>query len=114
MNVAATKEKKSPAVEFLKRFTDLINADKYKEASEAFKAFEKDYSTADFMVLEAVPFKLQNRMIAKIGSPTAFSIYSLRHPTWTTEVTDAFEDPAKFEAFVNKLEADVRALIAKK
>jgi hypothetical protein len=113
MNVAATKGK-SPAVEFLKGFTDLINSDKYKEASESYKAFEKDYSTADFMVLEAVPFKLQNRMIAKIGSPTAFSIYSLRHPTWTTEVTDAFEDPAKFEVFVNKLEADVRALIAKK
>ena len=105
--------KKTPAVEFLDTFTGLINADKYKEASEAFKAFEKQNATADFLILEAVPFRLQNRLVAKLGSPTAFSIYSLRHPTWTTEAANAFEDPAKFDAFVKKLEADVRALAEK-
>jgi hypothetical protein len=111
---AAVKMKKSAAMEFLAKATDLIKAEKYKEAAEGYKAFEKEHSTADFMILEALPFRVQNQIIKKVGSPTAFSIYSLRHPTWTTEIVDAFEDPAKFEAFVKKLEADVRASTAKK
>jgi hypothetical protein len=112
MNVAV-RAKNSPAVQFLQTLTDLVNADKYREASVAYKAFEAVNSTADFMVLEAVPFKVQNRVVAKLGSPTAFSIYSLRHPTWTTDVVDAFEDPAKFDAFVTALEAEVSKLAQK-
>jgi hypothetical protein len=57
-----------------------------------------------------VPFRVQNQIVKSVGSPTAFSIYSLRHPTWTTDIVNAFEDPATFDAFVTKLEADVKAL----
>lgn len=109
MNVA-TASKTTPAVEFLDKLTSLINSGSYEEAAEAYKAFEKEHSTADFMILEAVPFRLQNHLTAKIGSPTAFSIYTLRNPTWAVEANKAFEDPAAFAAFVKKLEADVVAL----
>jgi hypothetical protein len=108
MNAAA--QKKTPAVEFLDKLDGLIKSGSYKEASEAYKAFEKTNPTADFMILEAVPFRVQNQVIKTVGSPTAFSIYSLRHPTWTTDIVDAFEDPAKFDAFCKKLIADVTAL----
>jgi hypothetical protein len=113
MNAAAA-QKPSPAIEFLAKLDTLIKSGKYKEASEGYKAFEKDHSTADFMILEAIPFRVQNQIIKSVGSPTAFSIYSLRHPTWTTEIVDAFEDPAKFDAFVKKLEVDVKASLPKK
>lgn len=112
MNMAVMK--KTPAVEFLATLDAHIKAGNYKEASQAFKDFEKANPTADFMILEAVPFRVQNQVIKTVGSPTAFSIYSLRHPTWTTEIVDAFEDPAKFDAYVKKLEADVRASLPKK
>lgn len=108
MNIAM--KTKSPAIEFLDKLDGLIKSGSYKEASQAYKDFEKTNPTADFMILEAVPFRVQNQIIKTVGSPTAFSIYTLRHPTWTTEIVDAFEDPAKFEAFVKKLEADVTAL----
>jgi hypothetical protein len=108
MNVAMKTT--SPAVEFLAKLDGLIKAGTYKEASQAYKDFEKANPTADFMILEAVPFRVQNQIIKSVGSPTAFSIYSLRHPTWTTDIVNAFEDPDKFDAFVKKLEADVKAL----
>ena len=106
MNVAVKPH--PAAVEFLGKLTDLIKNGKYKEAAEGYKAFEKEHATADFLVLEALPYRVQSYLQQKIGS-TAFSIYSLRHPTWTTEIVKAFEDPAKFEAFAKKLEADVAA-----
>ncbi len=112
MNVAVNK--KSPALEFLEKLDGMIKSGSYKEASEAYKEFEKTHPTADFMILEAVPFRVQNQIIKSVGSPTAFSIYSLRHPTWTTEIVDAFAEPAKFDAFVKKLEADVKASQPKK
>lgn len=108
MNVAVKASKSTPAIAFLETLTASIKAGKFKEAAEGYKAFGKDHATADFMILEAVPFKVQNYMVGKLGS-TPFSIYSLRHPTWTTDIVNAFEDPAKFEAFVKKLEADVAA-----
>lgn len=108
MNAAA--QKNSPALDFLVKLDGLVKAGSYKEASEAYKDFEKTHPTADFMILEAVPFRVQNQVIKSVGSPTAFSIYSLRHPTWTTDIVNAFEDPAKFDAFVKKLIADVTAL----
>jgi hypothetical protein len=108
MNVAAKKT--SPAIEFLAKLDGMIKSGSYKEASEAYKGFEKEHATADFMILEALPFRVQNQVIKTVGSPTAFSIYSLRHPTWTTDIVDAFEDPAKFDAFCKKLIADVTAL----
>ncbi|WP_222876477.1 hypothetical protein [Terrihabitans soli] len=106
--------KKTPAIDFLDKLGGLIKSGSYKEASQAYKDFEKANPTADFMILEAVPFRVQNQIIKTVGSPTAFSIYSLRHPTWTTEIVEAFEDPAKFDAYVKKLEADVRASQPKK
>jgi hypothetical protein len=105
--------KKTPAVEFLDTLDAHVKAGKYKEASQAYKDFEKVHPTADFMILEAVPFRVQNQVIKSVGSPTAFSIYSLRHPTWTTDIVNAFEDPAKFDAFVKKLETDVKASLPK-
>jgi hypothetical protein len=111
MNAAA--QKKTPAIEFLEKLDGLIKSGSYKEASEAYKGFEKTNPTADFMILEAVPFRVQNQVIKTVGSPTAFSIYSLRNPTWTTEIVDAFEDPAKFDAFVKKLVTDVKGSLPK-
>ena len=108
MNVAVKASKTMPAVEFVGELSDLLKAGKYREAAEAYQAFEKEHATADFLVLEAVPFRVQNLLVQKLGS-TPFSIYSLRHPTWTTDIVDAFADPAKFEAFVQKMEADVAA-----
>lgn len=112
MNVAVNQ--KSPALEFLTKLDGMIKSGSYKDASTAYKAFEKEHPTADFMILEAIPFRVQNQIIKSVGSPTAFSIYSLRHPTWTTEIVDAFEDPAKFDAYVKKLEADVKESLPKK
>jgi hypothetical protein len=111
MNAAVKKN--SPALDFLEKLDGLIKSGSYKEASEAYKVFEKAHPTADFMILEAVPFRVQNQVIKSVGSPTAFSIYSLRHPTWTTDIVNAFEDPAKFDAFVKKLEVDVKASLPK-
>lgn len=112
MNVAVSA-KKTPAVEFLDKLTGLISAGKFKEAAEAYKSFEKDYSTSDFLILEALPFRLENYLVKKTGSPTAFSIYTLRNSTWAVDAVNAFEDPAKFETFAKGVEADVAKLAAK-
>lgn len=106
MNVAVKPH--PAAVEFLAKLTDLIKAGSYKEAAEGYKAFKKEHSTADFLILEALPFRVQNHLEQTIGS-TAFSIYSLRNPTWSTKIVEAFDDPAAFEGFMKKLEADVAA-----
>ncbi len=111
MNVAVSA-KTTPAVEFLGQLTGLISAGKFKEAAEAYKAFEKDYATSDFLVLEALPFRLENYFVKKV-SPTAFSIYTLRHSTWAVDAVKAFEDPATFETFVKGVEAEVVKLAAK-
>jgi len=112
MNVAVSA-KKTPAVEFLDNLTGLIHAGKFKEASEAYKTFEKEHSTADFLILEALPFRLETYIVKKLGSSTAFSIYTLRHPNWAVEAVKAFEDPAGFESFVKELEAEVVKLAGK-
>jgi hypothetical protein len=103
-----------PLTEFLEKATDLINAGQYRAASEAFVAFEKEHPTSDYHVLEAIPFRIQNHLTAKGGTATAFTKLSLRNTTWTTELVQAFRDPAKFEAFVQGLEAKVKELAAPK
>jgi hypothetical protein len=111
MNAAAHHK---PLTEFLEKATDLINAGQYRQASEAFLVFEKEHPTSDYHVLEAIPFRIQNHLTAKGGTATAFTKLSLRHNTWTTEVVQAFRDPAKFEEYVHGLEAKVRELAGNK
>jgi hypothetical protein len=101
-----------PLTEFLEKATALINESKYREASEAFVAFEKENPTSDYHVLEAIPFRIQNHLESH-ASATAFTKLSLRHPTWTTEVTMAFRNPAEFETYVKGLEEKVKALTVK-
>lgn len=109
MNLAVKPGKHSPAVEFLDQLSGLFKAEKWKEAADSYAAFEKANPTSDFMVLEAVPFRVQNVVVQKVGS-TAFSIYSLRHPTWSTTIVEAFEKGGEaFDAFVQRLVADVEA-----
>lgn len=110
---AAVKAKyagdKAPVVQFLKTLDGLINEGKYREAAESFKKFEEQNRDSDFMVEEAVPFRVQNHLAQTIGA-TAFVKYTLRHPTWAVELTRSFHDPAKFETFVKNVEAEVKKL----
>jgi hypothetical protein len=112
---AAVKAKyagdKAPAIVFLKKLDELINAGKYHDAAESFKKFDQDNAKSDFLVEEAIPFRVQTYLTKKIGA-TAFVKYTLRNSTWAVELSHAFHDPEKFDAFVSKLEADVKKLAA--
>jgi hypothetical protein len=111
---AAVKAKyvgdKSPAIAFLKKLEELINAGKYHDAAESFKKFDQENEKSDFLVEEAVPFRVQNHLTKTIGA-TAFVKYTLRHPTWAVDLSHAFHDPAKFDAFIGNLEAEVKKLV---
>jgi len=104
------KGDKAPAVTFLTEVTKLIKADKYKEAAEAFQRFEKDNPTSDFMIEEAVQFRVQEHIVHKVGKTTPFYKFTLRNPTWSTKITEAFRDPASFDAYAREVEAEVRKL----
>ncbi|MGQ4273533.1 hypothetical protein [Terrihabitans sp. B22-R8] len=108
MNAAQHK----PVTEFLEKATALIGEGRYREASEAFVTFEKENPTSDYQVLEAVPFRVQNH-IEKSNSATAFTKFTLRNPTWSTEIVAAFREPAKFDDYVKGVEAKVKELTAK-
>ncbi len=107
MTLAVKTGKHTPAVEYLDRLTSLINSESWKEAADSFAGFEKEHPTAYFGVVEALPFRVQNHFVSKLGS-TQFSIYSLRNITWSTDVVQAFEKGGDaFEAFIRKLENEV-------
>jgi len=112
MNAQAMyKGDKSPAVTFLAELTDLIKADKYREAADAYQTFEKSNPTSDFMIEEAVQFRVQEHIVKKVGQTTPFFKFTLRNPTWSTRIVEAFRDPAKFDAYAREIEAEVRKLI---
>jgi uncharacterized protein YjbK len=100
----------APLVKFIAELDALITADKYRQAAEAFHKFEESNPGNDYFVEEALPFKLQNHIVHKLGKATAFVKLTLKKPTWAVEATRAFHDPAKFETFVENLEAEVKAL----
>ena len=100
----------APLVAFLDQLDGLIRADKYREAAEAFLKFEETHPGNDYFVEEALPFKLQNHIVHKLGKATAFVKLTLKKPTWAVDATHAFHDPAKFETFVSNLEAEVKSL----
>ncbi|MFC5066940.1 hypothetical protein [Flaviflagellibacter deserti] len=110
---AAVKAKyagdKAPVVQFLKTLDGLIHEGKFREAAESFKKFEEDNRDSDFMVEEAIPFRVQNYLSHTIGA-TAFVKYTLRHSTWAVELTRAFHDPEKFDTFVKNAAAEVKKL----
>ncbi|MBY0382954.1 MAG: hypothetical protein K2W78_13660 [Xanthobacteraceae bacterium] len=112
---AAVKAKyvgdKSPAVAFLKKLEELISTGKYHDAAESFKKFDAENETSDFLVEEAIPFRVQNHLTKTIGA-TAFVKYTLRNPTWATELSHAFHDPSKFDGHMAKIETDVKKLAA--
>lgn len=112
---AAVKAKyagdKSPAVGFLKKLDELISASKYLDAAESFKKFDAENETSDFLVEEAIPFRIQNHLTKTIGA-TAFVKYTLRNSTWATELSHAFHEPAKFDGFMKQIETDVKKLAA--
>jgi len=102
---------KSPAVVFLKKLDDLIAAGKYHEAAESFKKFDAENETSDFLIEEAIPFRVQNHLTKTIGA-TAFVKYTLRNPTWATDLSTAFHEPSKFDGYMAQIEADVKKLAA--
>ena len=110
---AAVKAKyvgdKSPAIVFLKKLEELITAGKYHDAAESFKKFDQENEKSDFLIEEAVPFRVQNHLTKTIGA-TAFVKYTLRHPTLAVDLSHAFHYPAKFDAFISNLEAEVKKL----
>jgi hypothetical protein len=115
MSAAAVKAKyagdKAPAVQYLKKLDELIAAGKYHDAAESFKKFDAENEKSDFLVEEAVPFRVQSHLTKTIGA-TAFVKYTLRHSTWAVDLSHAFHDPAKFDAFMEKLVAEVKQLAA--
>ncbi|ODN70674.1 hypothetical protein [Methylobrevis pamukkalensis] len=101
----------TPLTAFLARLDELVASDSYAEAAKAFAAFNAANPGNDFFVEEALPFKVSNHLIAKIGVPTAFMKLTLRRPTWAVELTKAFHEPETFAAYMAELEADVQKLV---
>lgn len=95
-------------VTFLERVSHLIEQDDYSGVAEATAAFDKTHAGLLFFVKEALPSRIANQLLKKTGAFSAFTTYTLRHPTWATELGETCTDPAAFAALVQSIEAGVR------
>lgn len=92
--------------------TALIEAGKYGAVAEAYKSFVAEHPTTSYMASEPVPFKVNVYLSKKYGS-SATTTFTLRHPTWASDIKKALKDgPEAFASTLAKIDADV-AEIAK-
>lgn len=96
-------------VTFLERVSHLVEQEDYRGVAEATAAFAKAHDGLLFFVKEALPSRVANQVLKKTGAPSAFTTYTLRHPTWATELGQTCTDPDAFSALVASIEAGVLA-----
>jgi len=104
---AQTAKGPSPLIAFEAQIAELCNQDKYREMAESFTSFVKEHNGINYLAFEPLPAKIGDHLVKKTHAPSAFMTLTLRHPTWTTELSQKLQDPAAFETFVKSLEADV-------
>jgi hypothetical protein len=106
----ATSQGATPLVLFEEELAGFCKADKYREMAESFTTFVKSHPGVDYLAAEEVPAKLGDHLVKKYGSSSAFVTFTLRRPTWTTELRKALHDPSGFVSLVQSIETEVQDL----
>lgn len=105
---------KPELIAFIDAMSALIAEDKYGEAAQAIADFNRAHHGLAYFIEEALPSRVSDHLLKKTGAHTAFTTFTLRRPNWATELNKTSSDPAAFAAYVDTIEAEMRALAAKK
>lgn len=99
---------------FIDALTGQIEAGQYADAARAIADFNKAHHGLAYFIEEALPSRVSDHLLKTTGAHTAFTTFTLRRPNWTTELSKVSSDPEAFAAFIQQMEADIRAIAATK
>jgi hypothetical protein len=109
---AAVKPKvdTAPLHNYLDKVRTLSHEGNYKAIAETYNAFLAEHPRLTYHATEPLAFLIGNHLVEKTGKSSAFSTMTIRNPTWTDKIVHTLKNPAEFQTFVEKLEADVNAI----
>ncbi len=99
---------------FIDSLAEQIEQGQYADAARAIGAFKTSHHGLGYFIEEALPSRVSDHLLKKTGAHTAFTTFTLRRPNWTTELSKVSSDPEAFAAFIDGMEADIRAIAATK
>jgi len=74
---------------------------------------DKD-ETSRYLALEPIPFRISDHLTKKHGSSSAVTTFTLRHPTWASDVQKALDaGPDAFVALMKDIDAQVAEIASK-
>lgn len=106
--MTATAHAKSALSGFLDEIGALVAAGNYAEVSERYKAFVTAHPTSRFLASEPIPTKVALKITGDVGS-SAFTTFTLKRPTWASDLRKVADDPAAFASAVHRIESEAAA-----